>query len=317
MTVCVAAICENGWNIIGASDRMITAIAQFQSPERKVFALTTSIVAMWSGDSAFLRSILNDLRAEVSARVSTAPEKWLEVGEVAYMLQAHFNRARSRLIDQSVLSPFGLTTETFRKTHRQMDQTFALDIADRMRSYRAPDIAALIVGMDLWGAHIYEFENLYTAGDVHCHDATGFRAIGSGGWHAESQLMLDNYGPSRSLADALFLVYLAKKRAEVASGVGSMTDVFFYRPRSQAPPQYDTLVVEAKQKLDEIYVTLKASEQAAIAGALSATGTWLNSLQPPPPPAGQAIPVTPGSEKLTPTDHAPGVAIKNGSAAGG
>ncbi len=71
MTVCVAAIGDNGAQLFVAADRMLTAVAQYQSPEPKVFSLTTSIAVMWSGNDVGFQRIIHDrLLADVHARIT-------------------------------------------------------------------------------------------------------------------------------------------------------------------------------------------------------------------------------------------------------
>jgi hypothetical protein len=302
VTVCVAAICENGRTIIGASDRMLTAgeITEFQSPERKVHVLTTSIVAMWSGDSDFVRGIFNPLKAEIDARVAAAPGEWLDVRETANLFQEQFNHARSALIEQEVLAPFGLTMASFRKSQRSMDPAFVQDLLEQVRSCPIPGISVMIVGIDRTGAHIYEFENIYSRGRVHCHDAIGFHAIGIGGWHARSQLMMAKYGPSRPLAETLFHVYAAKKRAEIAPGVGTLTDMFLFVPRPPAPSAYYVMAPEGKAKIHAIYERMASREGKAATAAIAATNEWIKSLTPAAPPQGQASgPIITGTGEVT------------------
>ena len=83
MTVCIAAKCMDGTNpfIFCLSDRMVTAgDIQFQPPAPKVIAVTSSIVVMTSDEDAALHAeILQDIAFDIHARVSKAPDQWLDV----------------------------------------------------------------------------------------------------------------------------------------------------------------------------------------------------------------------------------------------
>ena len=85
---------------------------------------------------------------------------------------------------------------------------------------------ALIVGKDLDGAHIFVVRD----GQLSCEDAVGFAAIGMGSWHAESHLVSSGYAKTKPFPEMLYLAYAAKRRAEVAPGIGKETDIFTVGP---------------------------------------------------------------------------------------
>src|SRR6266853_1595139 len=88
VTVCIAAICENG-KLIGASDRMLTAgDIQFEPQQSKLVQLTSSMVAMIAGDSALQAEILYGVREEVARKIDADPTRWLRVSDVAEMYSA-------------------------------------------------------------------------------------------------------------------------------------------------------------------------------------------------------------------------------------
>ena len=122
------------------------------------------------------------------------------------------------------IKPLGLTTSNSSRPCRW--------IPSRSRSFptlsslRAPGTACLVTGIDATGPHIFA---IYDGVPMQA-DSVGFAAIGIGGRHAESQLMLAQYAPDLPAAAAMMLVHLAKSRAEVAPGVGPDTDMFVIGP---------------------------------------------------------------------------------------
>jgi hypothetical protein len=115
-----------------------------------------------------------------------------------------------------------------------------------MISFVAPYVSAIITGVDYSGAHIYLVENA----TVTCQDFVGFAAIGAGYRHADSQLMFAGHTRGRPLPASLLLTYSAKRRSEVAPGVGEGTDMFIIGPDLGVSYQIGEHVVK---KLDEIY----------------------------------------------------------------
>lgn len=134
---------------------------------------------------------------------------------------------------QNILAPLGLTTESFLATQGTMNDKSVQEISNALIAFPMPQTASLIVGMDSSGPHIF----VVVDGNLSQADDVGFAAIGTGARHAESQLMLAKYAPTKSASAALALVHLAKSRAEVAPGVGSDTDLFVIGPQlgSNAP----------------------------------------------------------------------------------
>ncbi len=295
MTVCVAAIYNMGWGLVACSDRMLSASSQFESPEAKVYRFTTSIVGMFSGeDISFQRLVHDRIKARIDAKIKENPLRWLTVEEVAYLYQDCYNEARRHAAEQAVLVPFGLTVDEFVKVGASMNPRLAEQLAAELRAYRVPVIAALIIGMDQIGnspvsnAHIYKFENWNGRdGTISCEDAVGFAAIGSGGVHAESQLMRAAYGPSRDEPTAILLTYLAKKRGEAAPGVGAQTDSIIWSHRPEAPGFAAPIIDEATAKLDGAWRGIDRSEKQALAKGLLAVTSYVRTKATPPAPTGQ------------------------------
>src|SRR5258708_15535188 len=64
MTVCIAAICENGKNVVVAADRMFTSPlnVEFETEERKIEIISKSCVAMAAGGSAYATEVIDPVR---------------------------------------------------------------------------------------------------------------------------------------------------------------------------------------------------------------------------------------------------------------
>src|SRR5262249_7681344 len=82
----------------------------------------------------------------------------------------------------------------------------------------------IIIGADRTGPHLFHIDKW---GNIRCDDLQAFSAIGIGEWHATSHLMLAKYSKNTTFQNALLQIYLAKRKAEVAPGIGRTTDIFF------------------------------------------------------------------------------------------
>lgn len=84
-------------------------------------------------------------------------------------------------------------------------------------------LTILLSGADESGAHIYRIED---PGTSECFDSSiGFNAIGIGQDHAVLSLIGNKYTIKMDLNEATYLAYEAKRKAEIAPGVGKETDI--------------------------------------------------------------------------------------------
>jgi len=294
VTVCVAAICDNS-TVVGAADRMITAgDVEFEPPQTKIEAMTTSIAVMIAGDTGLQVEILYELRAQIKAHVVATPTQWLKVKDAANWYYEHFKNARNVRAERALLIPLGLDRNSFISRQQQMDSVLVNKLAGELVNFQPSEIEAIFAGVDDDGAHIYVVDNK----GVSVRDAVGFAAIGAGYWHSNSAMMFAEHVKRKPMPDTLFLTYAAKRRAEVAPGVGAGTDMFmigpplgsyfaigdhvleelkgiYERTRQRAAISQETARTEVNKYVEELGKQSKATsgEQATQQPALPETGT--------------------------------------------
>jgi hypothetical protein len=260
VTVCVAAICQGavGPVIFGASDRMITAgDIQFEPQQTKVYPLTNSIIAQVAGDASIQAQIMRKVSTDVNKRIEAKPTEWWDVRDVAELYRHYYEELRSVLVEHDILVPLLLDRNTWLIKQREMNSELVIKIATELMNYEWEKTAVIFSGIDPSGAHIYVVRD----GTISCHDSVGFAAIGAGEWHADSQMMFARHSRFKPIPETLLLVYSAKRRAEVAPGVGKGTDMFAIGPSlgSFAP------ITEEIEGLEKIYLKeQERHEKAAI-----------------------------------------------------
>ena len=227
MTVCIAAICTwgTGKMIIGASDRMLTAgDIEFEPPQNKIIPLTITghALALTAGDTAAQTEICLKTMEELRKCTVT------DVDDIAEAYARQFGNYRQRQAERAILAPLGLDTESFLVRQREMLPQLVDRITTELQC-REVEAQTIITGIDArpGGAHIYVVRD---DGTLSCNDNVGFAAIGYGEWHAASQFMFSRYTREWTFPRASMLTYSAKKRAEVAQGVGKETDMFWIGP---------------------------------------------------------------------------------------
>lgn len=257
MTVCIAAISSyaNGFVITGASDRMLTAAdVEFEPEVPKLYPLTNSIVALLAGDSPTQAEVLQEVDLQVKALLK--PDEWLDVKQVAELYAQAFNKRRTREAQTAILAPLGLDVNSFISRQREMDPSFIRMVATELYNYQPPETSAIITGMDNTGPHIFVVAN----GSIDCHDTIGFASIGIGAGHANSQLMFAGQNPGRAYPAALMQTFAAKKRAEVAPGVGEATDMFLIGTTLGSFRPIPANVIDA---LEKTYQTMRETIKTA------------------------------------------------------
>lgn len=227
MTVCVATIFDNK-SIIGASDRMLTSgVIEFQPNQSKVWQLTTSIAVMVAGDIGIQSEMFQKVAPVVYDRIKAEPNNWWKVEDVAELYSKYHSELRSKRAEQEILLPLGLDQNTFIKRQQEMSPEWIKSISPKLLGFQLPETEVICAGIDSTGPHLYLIEN----GKISCNDQVGFGSIGIGRWHSNSHLMVSGHTRSSPGSTALLITHQAKKKAEVAPGVGTKTDMFMIGPQ--------------------------------------------------------------------------------------
>lgn len=224
MTVCIAALYGNGSGAVLASDRMVTAHFpigyEFEYEERsKIVELdnVTEVCALIAGDILSGNEVLdaaklNMLRQKDGGFTAT------EVGEI---VRASYQNVRLSKIIQREIEPRGLDLNSYYSNHQQLSPN-VVQMIDNALSNGDMGVEMLIAGANGESFSIYTIVNPGTISD---NSSIGRGAIGSGAPHALYSLIEDGYEPSFGKDKVIELVSKAKKRSEVAPGVGQETTI--------------------------------------------------------------------------------------------
>jgi hypothetical protein len=237
---------------------------QFEQPQLKVAALTSNAFLLIAGDFGLQSEVCQRVEAEVTARVNQTPNDWWKISDIADLCVKHYNEVRDKKAEQAILKPVGLDWGSWVTIRQKIDSSFVHDVSDQLSKY-ALRIDTLAVGCDDTGGHIYRISD----GEAICEDGIGFGCIGAGANHADPYFMLAGHSKYASFAQTLLLVYHAKKRSEVAPGVGKATDMLVvgllpwdsYPVGEKSLEWLDTLYEGMKQK--EVSITKEAEDQVA------------------------------------------------------
>lgn len=285
MTVCVAAMCA-GNILLGASDRMLTAgDVEFEPETPKLYPITNSCVAMIAGESSLQMSIVQRVMQVAVDAIKEKPTEWMPIRVIADCYHSVYQSIKSEKAAARVLGPLGLTMNDFLTRQRDMQPNVVSQLTSEILNFDMPAIEAVIAGLDPTGAHIFVVNNA----EVACRDAIGFAAIGVGYWHANSQFMFAGHNRNRPLPETLLLTYAAKRRAEVAPGVGTGTDMFTAGPNLGTYTVVNPNIVD---DLEKIYKKTRAQAAESVKSSNVEVNKYVENLgkeattqqQSPPPP---------------------------------
>lgn len=219
MTVCIAAIAENGKKIVMASDAK-AAFGEFSADKGvlKNIPLKNGYAVMIAGNEVgeampMLR------RAKVRIGDSTDPD------EIANCLYESLVETRKRKTEAKILSKLGFTLETFRSEGKDsLTESAYYDVLSDIRRVEL-SLTLLLCGFDENGeGHLRVISCDDSPQDF---DMLGFAAIGSGASAALSSLSFAKdhcaFYKSDSSAEVFYHVLAAKFMAESATDVGKET----------------------------------------------------------------------------------------------
>lgn len=244
MTICIAAICEQGSSLILATDSMLTndtLSIQFEHPTRKMANLSDSCIALTAGDALAYTEVFNLVQQEITTL--KAPS----VFDVVDKIKECYQRIRKKEIKERILNPRGFDDfADFYQAQKFLIPDLALAIQNEIDRYEY-GLGILVAGISGNIAHIY---NISDPGTSKCFDAIGFTAIGSGLPHAMNTLIARGCYQGNSLKETLLIVYEAKKMAEKAPGVGAnITDISLMNPQG--------ITEFPREKIDELHEVYK------------------------------------------------------------
>ena len=247
MTVCIAALCSaehgtNPKNVVVASDRMVTlgGFMEFEHEVSKITKLTSKSVALVAGDTLRGSKIVDTVKQKLQQLQE------LNIPEIADLVAKWYSECRDESIENEIFKLRGLTRKDFYDSYQtKLLPQLAYQLDAQVMEYNY-GVQLIVAGVDEDGSHAYFIDNPGTScTDIH---QIGYTAIGSGAIHATQALIGFGHSASKELKLSTFSIFAAKKRGEVAPGVGKDTDLFVITNKG-----IQELTQEEITKLFEIY----------------------------------------------------------------
>jgi hypothetical protein len=225
MTICIAALSEDGKSCVVAADREVTAAfinLEFEHHDRKIDLLGEQCVVLAAGDALLAAEVIENTRHQIQLN------KVATLRQIAESLRDTYIKIHLTRVENVVLKPRGWSFQEFKeKGAQQLPLQVYLNMENQIFGFGLSVVEFLIAGVDLTGAHVFRVHYDGMAGGdwLEWCDRLGYRAVGSGASHASILLSLEGQHRGLPIHDTLLNVYRAKKNSEVAPGVGSATDL--------------------------------------------------------------------------------------------
>jgi hypothetical protein len=225
MTICIAALCDEGKGCVIAADREITDQAlslEFEHRESKIDLLSKKCVVMSSGDALLPAEIIAKTRLVIPVEEEVMILSLAEKLRDTY-IAVHLERAES-----VILKPRGFNFQEFKeKGAQQLLPQVYQEVTNQLFIFGINAVEFLVAGVDNTGSHIFRVHYNGMAGGswLEWCDKLGHREIGRGAPHASIFLSIEGQYSGLGVAETIYNVYCAKKIAELAPGVGSSTDL--------------------------------------------------------------------------------------------
>jgi 20S proteasome alpha/beta subunit len=245
MTICIAAICDNGGTGVVAADRMAVfgagSLLEFKQDDsiHKVYKIGRSSVLLHSGAT-------KDAEAVVDAMSKNSKSKEVRHhldSVLAELLKRKRDAQTAGLIgsdyDFNKLLGLAGTVAPFNEIWQQVRK---IDLGEMLLV--TPEVGEVAI-------HYLRPPEFGTKSDL------SYASIGSGGIYGRAALTIQQYSKSTRLTDATFQVYSAKKAAEMVYGVGEQTDmaVVTHHGVTEVPAETMSLLEEFRLQRSKFLVS--------------------------------------------------------------
>jgi 20S proteasome alpha/beta subunit len=260
MTICVATLCSDdsgnqGQALVLASDRMQTfgygeIRVEKEDASVKVFELGNGVVAGVAGDARKGSFIVEAGRRHATSSAGAS------VAAIADTMAAEVHRLRRLELEESVFGVRGLSmTAFYGGQQRELNDQIAAMLDSQAANWQF-GVNLLVAAVDSDGGHLLTIGHPGPSA-MNC-TPNNHIAVGDGWPLALFTLRELGQAPNSSIARSLLNVYLAKRRAEAAPGVGTVTDLYVIRAGHTT--LVDTIVLRQISDLCAAHLSHAASD---------------------------------------------------------
>jgi 20S proteasome alpha/beta subunit len=230
MTVCVAAICDNGKTIILVSDKMIgTGFIESEPDINKLLTLHKDWWALIAADDISpIFDIIDYAKGAIREKkraAALASDSPLSLQDAMDVIREAYEKKRMEQAESLYLKPIGWDIASFNASAGGPNclPDFG-EIKARIADYSL-DIELLVAGFSEGTGYLFSLIGR-EGSIINRHDIPGFYAIGSGGIGAIYMMYYRDMSYKKLTREAVYYAMEAKLFGEQASGVGEKTNLY-------------------------------------------------------------------------------------------
>lgn len=230
MTCCIAAICDDGKNIVLVADKMIgIGFIESEPDINKLLQLNKSWWVLFAGgDISPIFDIVDRAKRhirDVLTKANKSPEEPADLQLVIDAIRESYEKKRMEEAETIHLKQIGWDIASFSAGGQQNLPDFG-EIKARIADY-AFNIELLVCGFSEGKAYVFSLSgDGPEKGLIKRQDVPGFHAIGSGGTGAIYMMFYRDVSSKMTLRETVYYAMEAKLFGEQASGVGEKTDMY-------------------------------------------------------------------------------------------
>lgn len=229
MTVCAAALAEEGTVIVMVADKAVTYGGYYRpamTGDINIHKILPIAGTQWQALVAGDATTAAEVTRLASALISKEPVIATTVDSMIDCLRAAYSSTLQKAIEEHVLAPMLLTKDLLvarPNTLQALPDAIAASALERVVNFRM-GTQLLVCGFDAQAqGHLF---SIGESSRVERHDMSGFGAIGIGAETAQSRLLWLAADSEDDAEVALYQVCDAKFHAEKIQGVGAYSDAW-------------------------------------------------------------------------------------------
>ena len=230
MTVCVAAICDNGKALVLVADKMIgIGFIESEPDINKLKELHKGWWVLFAGDDISPVFDIIDYAKEAirkkQEKANVPPTDPICLATAMEAIQESYERKRLEEAERLYLRPIGWDIGSLSDGGHSGLPDFG-EIKSRVADHSL-SIELLVAGFSEGKACVFSLLGYGNEkGLTKRHDVPGFHSIGSGGWGASFMMYYRDMSYKKPVREAAYYALEAKLFGEQASGVGERTDMY-------------------------------------------------------------------------------------------
>ncbi len=258
MTVCIAGLANNDKAVILASDKMITKQMppiEFEHDIEKIVQVFPNFYVLIAGTVNNAVDIIDRAKIKIKENdnYSTKFDKFRQV----------YTDYRREKIENVILATQGFSSiADFQQRQNTLSKEIVMSIQNLIANANLQTLMILVATEN----HKCYVKVINHPGDL--INPLEYAVIGSGDLHATQSLISAKYKKSEDVDTATYLVFEAKKRAEVTPGVGTLTDMIVLYFNEENILVSKKLTDEELKKLDEVYTEVNLRDPSVIKAKL-------------------------------------------------